>query len=73
MLRYDINDTIAAIATGVGESGIGIVRISGKDALAIADRIFVSTDKKKPSGFKTYTTHYGWIVDCHTPNKKREA
>jgi len=62
MLRYDINDTIAAIATGVGESGIGIVRISGKDALAIADRTFVSRDKKKPSGFKTYTTHYGWVT-----------
>lgn len=70
MLRYDINDTIAAIATGVGESGIGIVRISGKEALAIADRIFVSSDKKKPSGFKTYTTHYGWIVGCRTPKTK---
>jgi tRNA modification GTPase len=73
MLRYDINDTIAAIATGVGESGIGIVRISGKDALAIADRIFVSRDKKKPSGFKTYTMHYGWIVDCHTPHATRHT
>ena len=62
MLRYDINDTIAAIATGVGESGIGIVRISGKEALAIADKVFVSRDRKKPSEFKTYTTHYGWVV-----------
>ncbi len=69
MLRYDINDTIAAIATGVGESGIGIVRISGKDALVIADRIFVSCDKKKPSGFKTYTTHYGWIVRPFSSSK----
>lgn len=63
MIRQDINDTIAAIATSLGESGIGIVRISGKDALSIADRIFKSKNGKKPSGFKTYTTHYGWIID----------
>ncbi|MDD4980523.1 MAG: tRNA uridine-5-carboxymethylaminomethyl(34) synthesis GTPase MnmE [Candidatus Omnitrophica bacterium] len=62
MIEYDLNDTIAAIATSTGESGIGIVRISGKEALAIADRIFVSKDKKAPSTFKTYTTHYGWII-----------
>lgn len=63
MLRCDINDTIAAIATGVGESGIGIVRISGKNALTVADRVFVSREKKKASGFKTYTTHYGWVTE----------
>jgi len=62
MERYDLNDTIAAIATPPGESCIGIVRISGRSALVVADRIFVSKDKKKPSAFKTYTTHYGWIV-----------
>lgn len=63
MAKYDINDTIVAIATPVGESGIGIVRISGKDALSVTDKIFVSKDGKKPSAFKTYTTHYGWITD----------
>ncbi len=62
MVKYGINDTISAIATGVTDSGIGIVRISGKDALAIADRIFVSRDKKRASSFKTYTTHYGWVT-----------
>ena len=61
MLRHDLFDTIVAPATPVGESGIGIVRISGKDALGIADKIFTSKDNLKPSGFKTYTTHYGWI------------
>lgn len=55
-------DTIAAIATGLGEAGIGIVRISGKGALSIADKIFVSKDKKMPSQFKGYTVHYGWIM-----------
>jgi tRNA modification GTPase len=72
MFKHDIDDTIAAIATGVGESGIGIVRISGKDALAIADRIFLSRNKKKPSDFKTYTTHYGWIVNSFSSSRVLE-
>lgn len=63
MLNYDINDTIAAIATGPGESGIGIVRISGKDALSVTDKIFISKDKKNPSDFKTYAMHYGLVLD----------
>lgn len=64
MLGADLlNDTIVAIGTPVGESGIGIVRISGKGALAVADKIFVSKNNKKASGFKTYTTHYGWVID----------
>jgi tRNA modification GTPase len=74
MVIYDLNDTIAAISTPVGESGIGIVRLGGKDALAIADKIFVSKDRKRPSSFKTYTTHYGFIMDSGSsildPSKK---
>ena len=62
MRNLNLNDTIAAIATPHGESGIGIVRMSGKDALCVADKIFVSKDGKEPSGFNTYTTHYGWVV-----------
>ncbi len=58
----DSNDTIAAISTPIGESGIGIVRMSGESALQIADRVFVSKNGKELSDFKTYTTHYGWIV-----------
>jgi tRNA modification GTPase len=65
MFKYDLNDTITAISTPIGESGIGIVRISGKEALMLADKIFVSKDGRKPSEFKTYTTHYGWIVAGH--------
>jgi tRNA modification GTPase len=61
MHKYDYYDTIAAISTPVGEGGIGIVRISGGSALEIADRIFFSKDKVRPSDFKTYTTHYGFI------------
>lgn len=63
MLGINIDDTIAAIATPVGESGIGIVRLSGRDALSIMDKIFVSKNNKKPSEFKTYTMHYGWITE----------
>jgi tRNA modification GTPase len=63
MLRHDLDDTIAAISTPIGEAGIGIVRISGKDALKIADKFFASKGNKKPSAFRTYTTHYGWIVE----------
>ncbi|MDD5166249.1 MAG: tRNA uridine-5-carboxymethylaminomethyl(34) synthesis GTPase MnmE, partial [Candidatus Omnitrophica bacterium] len=62
MFKEDLNDTIAAISTPPGESGIGIVRLSGKRALVIADEIFVSKDGGKVPGFKTYTTHYGWIT-----------
>ncbi|HTZ10851.1 MAG TPA: tRNA uridine-5-carboxymethylaminomethyl(34) synthesis GTPase MnmE, partial [Candidatus Margulisiibacteriota bacterium] len=58
----DTGDTIAAVSTAMGEAGIGIVRISGGRALDIADKVFVSKENKKPSEFKTYTTHYGWIV-----------
>lgn len=58
-----IDDTIAAISTSVGESGIGIVRLSGRESLAIADKIFHSTDGKTPSTYRTYTTHYGHIKD----------
>ena len=63
MLGFNLNDTIAAVATPIGDSGIGIVRISGNKALSIADKIFVAKGGQKPSSFKTYTTHYGWVVD----------
>lgn len=63
MIKHDLTDTIAAISTPIGEGAIGIVRLSGKEALKIADKIFVSPCAQKPSTFKTYTTHYGSIVD----------
>ncbi|MDD5079965.1 MAG: tRNA uridine-5-carboxymethylaminomethyl(34) synthesis GTPase MnmE [Candidatus Omnitrophica bacterium] len=62
MARQDLNDTIAAIATAVGDAGIGIVRISGANALNVADRVFFSKNKKRPSEHKTYTMHYGWVA-----------
>jgi tRNA modification GTPase len=63
MEKDNLTDTIVAISTPIGFGGIGIVRLSGKDALLIADKIFVSAGAGKPSNFKTYTTHYGTIVE----------
>lgn len=63
MFKDNPEDTISAISTAQGEGGIGIVRMSGKKALSIADKIFISASKKKPTGFKSYTMHYGKIVD----------
>lgn len=53
--------TIAAIATPLGEGGIGIVRISGKDACEIADRVFVSASGKRISDMGGYTALFGEI------------
>ena len=57
-------DTIAAIATAMSNSGIGIVRISGDEALEVADRIFVAKKgNKKVSEMASHTIHYGYVKD----------
>ncbi|MCI8996675.1 MAG: tRNA uridine-5-carboxymethylaminomethyl(34) synthesis GTPase MnmE [Lachnospiraceae bacterium] len=57
-------DTIAAIATAMSNSGIGIVRISGPQAFSIAEKVFVpKNQKKKLSQESGYTLHYGTIRD----------
>ncbi|MBQ8624702.1 MAG: tRNA uridine-5-carboxymethylaminomethyl(34) synthesis GTPase MnmE [Agathobacter sp.] len=57
-------DTIAAIATAMSPSGIGIIRISGEDTLSIIDKIYRSkSGKKKISQCQTHTIHYGYIYD----------
>ena len=53
------SDTIAAIATAMNNSGIGIIRISGKEAIAVADRIFES--KKKGKSLKNVPSHTLWF------------
>jgi tRNA modification GTPase len=63
MERPDPYDTIVAVSTPVGESGIGIVRLSGPEALGIADRIFVPKDGKIPSECGAYTVHYGHVME----------
>ncbi len=57
-------DTIAAIATALSDSGIGIIRISGEEAIFVADRIFRNKyGQRKLSGVKSHTIHYGFIVE----------
>ena len=57
-------DTIAAIATSMSASGIGIIRISGEESLSIIDKIYRSKiNQKKISECKSHTIHYGYIYD----------
>lgn len=57
-------DTIAAIATAMSNSGIGIVRISGDEALDVAGRIFrPKKGSRKVSDMETHTIHYGYVTD----------
>ena len=56
-------ETIAAISTGMTDSGIGIVRLSGEDAFAIADKVYVSKTGKKLSDMPSHTIQYGFIED----------
>ena len=59
-----ITDTIAAISTALSDSGIGIIRVSGSEALSSVNRIFVNAKyERKLLGYKTHTIHYGYIVD----------
>ncbi len=57
-------DTIAAIATALSDSGIGIIRVSGEEAISIAGKIY--RNKKNEDVLSTYqshTIHYGFIVE----------
>ncbi len=59
------NDTIAAISTPIGESGIGIVRLSGPKTIEIAKKMFrdKKLQKRNLEDFSSYTAHYGLLVD----------
>ena len=57
-----LDDTIAAVSTPPGESGIGIVRLSGKGAVEIAGRLFRSPKGKDLVEVPSHTIHYGYIV-----------
>lgn len=59
-------DTIAAISTAVSDSGIGIVRISGEEAIEIADKVYLGKNNKRLISQRTHTIHYGYIVDNGT-------
>ena len=54
-----MDDTIVAVATTIGQSSINVIRLSGKDSISIANKIF-SRDVTK---FKSHTINYGYIID----------
>ena len=59
-----LDDTIAAIATPIGEAGLAVIRLSGAQTFAIADRCFSPTGKSslKPSAAPTHTIQFGKII-----------
>jgi len=59
--RSTPRDTIAAISTPAGEGAIAMIRISGEDALGVADRIY--RGKEKPSEFPSHTQRLGEIFE----------
>ena len=58
-----LSDTIAAIATPLGEGGLAVLRVSGPEAFAVADKVFVPVGKsaQKPSAAASHSVHYGRI------------
>ena len=62
-------ETIAAISTGMTNSGIGIVRISGPEALGVAERVYKGRDNIKDAD--SHTIHYGHITDGQETSTKR--
>ena len=57
------NKTIAAISTAQGEGGIGVIRISGDNALLIADKIFKSVSGKRIINMQGYTAAFGKVIE----------
>lgn len=57
------NDTIAAISTAPGVGGIGIIRVSGLDAVEIVDKVFKAASKKTLQEAPSHTIHYGHILN----------
>ncbi|SCW75225.1 tRNA modification GTPase [Paenibacillus tianmuensis] len=64
-------DTIAAIATPMGEGGIAVIRVSGDEAVPVCDKIF--TGKSKLADVPTHTVNYGYIRDPETGAQVEES
>lgn len=58
-------DTIAAIATPLGSGGIGVVRISGPEAVAVAGRVFVRTHGLPGQRLESHRMYHGFVIDAH--------
>jgi len=64
-------DTIAAIATPMGEGGIGIIRVSGSDAVEVVDKLYKG--RQKLSTVDSHTIHYGHLIDPSTGETLEEV
>src|SRR5512141_1385683 len=56
-------DTICAVSTPMGEGGIGIIRISGRDAISLASKFFRPRGEKSPATAESHSLQYGHVVD----------
>jgi len=74
-MKFWENDTIAAISTPIGESGIGIVRISGPKTLEIAQEVFRDKylSRIKIKDFFSHTVHYGFVINPESGEKVDEV
>lgn len=68
-----MDETIAAIATAVGEASLGVVRLSGPRAVLIADQMFRRTGGGRLADAATHTVQHGWVVDPATGADLDEA
>jgi len=68
-----IADTIAAISTAVGEGAIGVVRLSGPDAIAIAGCFFRAASGRNMQTQESHTARFGRVVDPHTGDETDQA
>lgn len=63
-------DTIAAIATAVSEAGLGVIRISGKEAVEVGDRVFRNAEGRRIlKDAASHTVHYGYVVKGDVPEE----
>ncbi|MCX8030075.1 MAG: tRNA uridine-5-carboxymethylaminomethyl(34) synthesis GTPase MnmE [Thermodesulfovibrionales bacterium] len=72
-MSFNIDDTIVAISTAIGESAIGIVRLSGKDAIPLSDKVFLSPKGKSLFDMPSHTVVYGFVVNKETQQRIDEA
>jgi len=66
-------DTIAAISTPMGEGAIAIVRLSGEEAIPIADRLYRAKNGRRLEEVSSHTIHYGYVVDTTTNETVEEV
>lgn len=72
-MKHLPDDTIVAISTPPGEGGIGIVRLSGRDAVSIAGRLFDSPRGVRLHSAKSHSIHHGFVIDGNSHQRIDEV